>query len=323
MDTTHLDPLAFRRHARLNRLQSLVLIGALAGYLALLGWLLWGALGALWMLGAGAILVAINPQISPQLVLGLYQARPLYPQEVPDLHRAIAILAMRAGLAPPPALYYVPSALLNAFAVGQRGRAVIALTDGLLRAMTWRELVGVLAHEVSHLQANDLWVMGIADLFSRLTHLLSLFGQVLLLVNLPLALFAGYGIDWIAIGLLLLAPHLAVLTQLALSRTREYDADLNAAALTGDPRGLASALARLESRSASWLTRVLLPGRGEPEPSVLRTHPLTAERIRRLLSLEQPVEPVRTLFVEPESLIYPNHWPRPRRPGWRITGVWH
>ncbi len=123
--------------------------------------------------------------------------------------------------------------------------------------------------------------MGLANLMSRLTNMLSLFGQFLLFMNL---LPAGVQVSWWAILLLILAPQLAVLAQLGLSRTREYHADLNAALLTGDPEGLTSALMKIERRQRRFLD-LLLPGWGLPEPSWLRTHPPTEERIRRLHAL--------------------------------------
>ncbi len=127
--------------------------------------------------------------------------------------------------------------------------------------------------------------MGLADLFSRLTSLLSLLGLSLLLLYLPLALLTQVEFNGLALLLLVLAPHLSALAQLGLSRTREYDADLNAAALTGEPEALARALVKIEQLQHGWWERILLPGRKIPEPSLLRTHPPTAERVERLLQL--------------------------------------
>jgi heat shock protein HtpX len=247
----------WHRHAFLNRLQALVLIGFMAGFLALLGYLIWGPAGVLQLLFMGIVFALVHPLASPWLVLRLYRARPLRPSEAPALNAA-AELAHRAEL-PVPSLYYVPSDMVNAFAVGSRREAAVALTDGLLRALTPREIAG--AHELSHIRNNDLWVMGLADLMSRLTNVLSLFGQLLLFVNLPSMLAGGIHVSGWAILLLIFAPQLTVLAQLGLSRTREYHADLNAALLTGDPQGLASALAKMERRQHRLLDLVL-PGWG-------------------------------------------------------------
>ncbi|HHI94152.1 MAG TPA: peptidase M48 [Gammaproteobacteria bacterium] len=273
------------RHALRNRLQSLLMLLVMAGFMALLGGLLWGANGVQWLLWLTVFLVLMNPVVSPRMILRMYGATPVGPEQLPGLYQTLAILSRRAGLDQPPELYYVPSQVLNAFAVGNRRYAAIAVSDGLLRHLDRRELLGVLAHEVSHVQHNDMWVMGLADLFSRATSLLSTFGQFLLLINLPLILLSQVSISWGAILLLIFAPQFSALAQLALSRVREYDADLNAARLTGDPLGLASALAKLEQYAGGMMEQILLPGRRRREPSLLRTHPPTDERIRRLQSL--------------------------------------
>ena len=110
----------------------------------------------------------------------MYGATRLGPGQAPSLSAALLELSQRAGLSEVPDLYYLPSSMVNAFTVGRRREAAIAVTDGLLRTLDIRELTGVVAHEVSHIRNNDIWVMGVADLFSRLTSLLSLFGQFLL-----------------------------------------------------------------------------------------------------------------------------------------------
>jgi heat shock protein HtpX len=202
--------------------------------------------------------------------------------------------------------------------VGRRNEAGIAVTDGLLRGLGPRELTGVLAHELSHIANEDMWIMGLADAVSRLTSGLSLAGQILLLVNLPLLLLGQVTLPWLAVALLIAAPAVSALLQLALSRRREYDADLQAVRLTGDPRGLAAALSRLERYRSGWLGRVLLPGRGDPDPSLLRTHPATDERVRRLLELEREVEVAFPGVQQRFSLRdFP---PVSRRPRWRVGG---
>jgi len=103
--------------------------------------------------------------------------------------------------------------------------------------------------------------MNLADTLTRVTANLSFLGQIILFINLPLILMTGEGVSWLAILLLVFAPTLSALLQLALSRTREFDADLGAAELTGDPEGLASALAKLEAHQRGWLRRILLPCR--------------------------------------------------------------
>lgn len=220
---------AWRRHRLLNAVQSLLLVAAMAAILTGLGWILAGSTGIWYALAGGTALLGLNPRFSPRLILGMYGARALGPRHAPEPNAMLATLAGRASLPAAPDLYYVPSRILNAFAVGSRRDSAVAVTDALLRALTPRELAGVLAHEVSHVRHNDMWVMGLADMFSRMTRMFSSFGQLLLLLNFPLLLLSEYTISWTAILILVLAPTLSALIQLALSRTREYDADLGAA----------------------------------------------------------------------------------------------
>lgn len=316
-----LDARTWYRHALLNRLQSLLLLAVMAGFMALLGWMLWGGDGVVMLLFTTLVLVIVNPVTTPQLIMRLYGARRLSPDEAPGLYRMIDNLAQRAGLGHLPRLYHVPSRMINAFAVGRRQQSAIAVTDGLLHALDAREINAVLAHEISHVRSNDMWVMGLADMFSRMTSLLSLFGQILLFVNLPLILTGHATISWLAILILILAPTWSTLAQLGLSRTREYDADLNAARLTGDPDALASALSKIEKLQGSWMERIFLPGRRIPEPSLLRTHPPTEQRIRRLMELKR--EPGWASMPVPADALY-RPLPRvSRRPGWHISGLWH
>ncbi len=321
-----IDEDTWRRHRLANGVQSLLLLTVLATILGTLGWVLSGPAGVLMALASGALLVLFNPGMSARLTLRMYGARPLDRREAPDLVRVLEQLAARAGLPQAPALYHVPSSMLNAFAVGSREHAAIAVTDGLLRTMTPREVVGVLAHEMAHVCHNDMWVMGLADFMSRLTSTLSTVGQMLLLINLPLLMMSDYTISWTAIAILIFAPTLAALVQLALSRTREFDADLGAARLTGDPRGLASALEKMERYQGRLFEQILLPGKYLPDPSLLRTHPSTQERVRRLLELEgQPPTgaPPRldtSLGADQLARARPVVERAPRR---RLGGVWY
>jgi heat shock protein HtpX len=211
-----LDDAARRRHKLRNVAHSILLLVGIVGLLGLCGWVLFGVDGLVGMaLGAG-IALALSPKVSPQLVLRLYRAREISPRELPEVARVLAALAERAGLKRPPRLFYVPSAMVNAFAVGARTDAVIALTDGLLRA-----LAGVLAHEISHIRNRDLWLMAIADLTGRLTRVMTLFGLALLLVGVPLWLSGAESVPWLVIPLLVFAPQITTLMQLALSRARE------------------------------------------------------------------------------------------------------
>ena len=320
-----LNDSAWHQHAFINRVQSLLLLLLMGAFLALVGWLLWGQDGVIVLITFGSILLLLNPGTTPWLIMRMYGAVRLAPEQAPMLHSALRELSGRAGLSKIPELYYIPSRIVNAFALGQRDNAAIALSDGLLRVLDSREAVAVLAHELSHVRNNDIRVMGVADLFSRLTSMLSIFGLLLLVINLPLLLMGAVNVNWVAILILIFAPNLSALAQMGLSRTREYDADLNAVSLTGDPEGLAKALLKIEQGGGRLLERILLPGRHVPEPSLLRTHPPTAERVRRLMQLKLPEQsiPLKLKLRRdqlPEFLV--NSLIQ-RGPRWRITGLWH
>lgn len=317
-----LDPEAQRRHKLKNLIQSLLLLGGMGGLFALCGWLLLGFEGLVWIVGGAALGLAFSPRLSPRMILSLYRARELPPALFPEGHEVVRRLAARAGLERPPRLYYLPSRMLNAFAVGNRSDSAIAVTDGLMRALTLRELAGVLAHEMSHVRNNDLWIMNLADAISRLTMVMSYVGMILLLVSLPLALIGLATVPWLLVLLLAFSPTIAALLQLALSRAREFDADLDAAGLTRDPAGLASALRKLELAQGGGLwERILLPGRRVPDPSLLRSHPPTEERIRRLHALQAPGAPPDYAERPPEI---PGELVRIlQRPRYRLPGIWY
>jgi heat shock protein HtpX len=179
----------------------------------------------------------------------------------------------------------------------------------------------VLAHEVTHIQHNDLRVMSFAHLIGRMTGVLSTLGQVLLFLNLPLLLFGRSPVSWLGVVLLLFAPTLSNLLQLALSRTREFDADLGAAQLTGDPVGLAMALKKMERFEENVLRQVFVPGYRTGDRSLLRTHPEMGERVRRLLELTGATHPPEP-DVPVESV--PGLERGMRRPwgtGWHLGGL--
>lgn len=311
------------RHRFRNLLQSLLLLAGMAGIAAVCISALFGAAAVIWVvLGVvGAFL--LGPQIPREYLLSLYGARRLAPHELPEAHRILATLARRAELPEAPALHYIPSAVPNAFSVGAPEASAIAVSDGLLRILDLREFTGVLAHETSHIAHRDLWIMGLADVMSRVTALMSLVGQFILLLNLPLLLVGAVVVPWIVPLLLVLAPTIMSLLQLALSRAREFDADLGAARLTGDPIGLARALEKLERRQGRFWEEILLPGRRIPEPSLLRTHPPTEERVARLRQLaggtgRTDEEPPAGPMALPGSLV---RVARPARLRWH--GLWY
>ncbi len=314
--------LEWHRHTWQNRLHTALILAFMLGFLALLGYIVWGGEGLWQLLLIGGIFTLINPAASPQFVLRLYGAQPLRAYEAPLLFDTITELAQRAHLPAVPSLYILPSQVINSFTVGTRRAPVIALSDGMLRALDLREMFAVLAHEISHISNNDIRVMALADLLSRLTNALSLIGQFLLLLNLPLLMLSEVSISWLTIALLIFAPHLALIAQFGLSRTREFNADMNAAYLTGDPEGMALALMKIEQIHQSFFERLMLPGWKVPGPSWLRTHPPTEERVQRLMHLKalapaSPMHPGGTLagdFDRPSIA---------RRPRYHLNGLWY
>ena len=235
-------------------------------------------------------------------------------------------LADRAGLPRPPALYYVPSRMLNAFAVGDRNASAIGVTDGLLRTLNGRQLAGVLAHEVSHISSDDLRMMTLADTVGRLTHAIAYAGLAMLVVSGATMMVESSSArpalaSLLLVSLVLLAvPTVVTLLQLALSRAREYDADVAAATLTGDPLGLADALRTLYEHEGRLWERIMVPHRGSPDQLLLRTHPTAQERIRRLRELA----PIDSPAVTPPS---DDHPPRGFGPvsgpvRLRVPGIW-
>ena len=300
------------RHSVRNLLQS---VGWLAGMLVLLGsvgrWVM-GDLGLTLALLAGLLLFGLNGKISPAWLLRTHRARLLTPREAPGIYRMSGELARRAGLSRAPTLFLVPSLQMNAFAVSSSGGPVIGLTRGLVSRLHRNELAAVLAHEIAHIAHRDLWILGIAATTQRLTRALAWVGQmVLVFFALPMVLTGhSQGVGLLPLFVLVFAPILSGLMQLALSRTREFEADLGAVRLTGDPEALISALHTIDPPITSWWRRLLrLPP--SSSSSAWMTHPPTAERIARLRSLREPPS-------WPEEPRFEVHFPRHENLAYRL-----
>lgn len=284
MNFASINPDLRRRRKLKNTLHTWLLASGSLMLLTACAWALAGPGGVVWVALGGSVSLYVATHMSPKVVLRLYRARPIPEHVFVDGHRVMRILAQRAELPVVPQLYLVPSRMMNAFAVGNRDESAICVTDGLLRGLTLQEFAGVMAHEMSHVANGDLRVMALADVVSRMTSTMSMIGIFLVLFHLP-ALMEGDGVPWLGISLLMIAPTIGGLLQLALSRTREYDADLDAVSLTGDPLGLAGALMKLEKAEGRMWEAMTLPGARLPDPSLLRTHPKTQERVKRIMEL--------------------------------------
>lgn len=268
-----------------NYLHSLILLVAMLALLSLIGWLLMGAVGIGWFLSASIVLFIGAVRISPHLILMMRGARVLSPEDSPYLYGIIFRLSKQAGIKNIPTLYYMPGRLMNIFTTGLNKNASIALSYGIVRELNERELTGVLAHEISHIRSHDLLVMLIAAVIASLTSFMALTGSILILIYFPLFILMGENVPWTLLIVLILAPTVSALMQFALSRSRELSADVEAARLTDDPLGLASALVKIESQQRSWIERIFMYGRHIDIPLLFRTHPLVTDRINRLKAL--------------------------------------
>jgi heat shock protein HtpX len=229
---------------------------------------------------------------SDKIVLRMYHARQVDPSEAPGLYQMVERLAQKSGL-PTPRVYVIPQDSPNAFATGRNPEhAVVAVTQGILRLMSDEELEGVLAHELGHVKNRDILISSIAA---------TLAGAIMMLANMARwsAIFGGVSRDddegggvFGLLFMMFLAPLAAVLIQMAISRTREYQADATAAEMTGSPYGLAHALEKLgkatkqipmEANPSTAHMFIVNPLSGRSMMKLFSTHPPLEERIRRLL----------------------------------------
>ena len=165
------------------------------------------------------------------------------------------------------------------------------MTDGLLRTLSYREVRAVLAHEMTHLQHNDVSVMLLSSIVGRLIQWLAWSGIALILFSLPLSWLYEKPVPWLWLLLMIVAPWLSLLHQARLSRTKEFRAELGAARLTDDPQALIQALAKIDSGSSAPVH--------PSETTLLQSHPATSERIARLASISQTV-------LEPRDFLWWN-----------------
>ena len=295
-----------------NTFQTLIILAAMVSLFGLLGWIIFGIFGVFWALMIAGFILVSTPKLSPLLVLRMYDAKALYREDAVGLYDIVSELSRRVDLRHVPRLHYIPSRTMNAFSVGSKNNAAIAVSDGLIRALSERELAGVLAHEVSHISSNDLRLHALADMMTRVTSMLSFFGQILIIFYLPVVLFTDARLPLVFILILIFAPMVSVILQLALSRTREFDADLSAVRLTNDPRGLASALQKMENYDRSAWDILVNSGKKNLHPSIMRTHPHTRKRIERLMHLAQTKD--RNILESWERIVLPDRFPEVLRP---------
>ena len=252
----------------------------------------------------------------------LYRAEPMDLRHGLPFYRTADMLAARAGLAATPKLYVIPSLTVNAFAAGRPSHAAIALTEGLLRRLSLSETGAVLAHEIGHIRNDDLKVMARTDVMARVMQIMWIAAIVLLLASLPGYLASQSRMPWLAIVILFVTPALGNLLQMALSRKREFDADLDAVRLTGDPKSVTSALTKVERHQGSIVEDLVMPSRRIPVPSMLRSHPPTEARLARLDRIEVMPQNAPLAVEETPTVTMVGRGPGSLHPRYRITGLW-
>lgn len=322
---SYIDHIEQQQHKQRNQIHSVLLLGGIGLIVCLSALLMAGVTGLVWAVIFITLTTVLGRQIPPETVMRFYKAELVDERSHRQLIEIVGALAARAELPATPKLYVIPSMMLNAFATGKPEHAVVGITEGMLRRLTMREIVAVLAHEMSHIRNNDLWIMSLADVMTRFTQMLSYLALFLVILNLFSAASGEPQISWLAILLLYFAPAASSLLQLALSRAREYDADLDGVLLTGDPMGLASALARVERYTGAFWEDLIfpVPGRRIPNPSVLRTHPETKDRVERLMRLDirSKYSPIAVIDEPMVSMV--GVGPIGMRPRFRWPGIWY
>ncbi|HEY6347585.1 MAG TPA: zinc metalloprotease HtpX [Bryobacteraceae bacterium] len=286
----------------MNSVKTVLLLGLLSGVVLFAGEALGGRTGLEYGLIIAVAMNFFSYFFSERLSLMMYRARPVTPQENPEVYARVYPLVQgltqRMGL-PMPRLWLIPEAQPNAFATGRNPHhASVAFTEGILSLMTDRELEGVVAHELGHVLHRDILISSVAaTLAAAITFLARMAGWA--------AMFGGYERDreddrggGSALGgilMIILAPIAAMLIQMAISRSREYSADQASAKYTGSPDALISALGKLErgveripmddATPATAHMFILNPFSGGGLMRLFSTHPSTEERIARLQAM--------------------------------------
>jgi heat shock protein HtpX len=282
-------------HHHFNGLKTAALLGGIFGLLLAIGAVVSGG-RYLWVFALfGVVMTAYGYWNSDKIAIKAMRAYPVTPEQQPAMYRIVQELSAKAGQ-PMPRLFVSPTDAPNAFATGRNPQhAAVCCTEGILGLLDERELRGVLGHELMHVYNRDILTSSVA---AAIAGVITSVAQMLMFVNIfgggddedrpnPLALLA----------ISLLAPVAASVIQMAISRTREYDADEDGSRLTGDPLALAHALAKLDQGVAArplaptpqlQNARHLMsanPFRSEDVSRLFSTHPPTAERIARLREL--------------------------------------
>jgi len=276
-----------------NVLKTTFLLGALTGLLLLFGQVFGGRTGMIIAFGFAIVMNFGSYWFSDKIVLRLYRAKPIGESEDPELISIVRNLATRAGL-PMPRVYRIPQPTPNAFATGRNPEnAVVAVTDGIRSLLTPEELSGVIAHELAHIGHRDILISSIAA---------TLAGAIMMLGSMAKwALIFGGGRDkddniFGTLLMAFLAPIAAIIIQMAVSRSREYQADQTGAKIAGNPDSLASALEKLTMASkkipmasspATSHMFIVKPFSGKGVLNLFSTHPPVEKRVERLREMKR------------------------------------
>ena len=269
----------------MNTAKTVFLMVLLTGLFIAIGYGLGGEQGMIIAFGIALLMNFFSYWFSDKIVLKMYRAQPVDEAASPTLYRIVHRLAQRAGM-PMPKVYIIPQAQPNAFATGRNPQhAAVAATQGLLQIMDEEELEGVIAHELSHVGNRDILIGTIAATIA---------GAIMVLARMAqfAAIFGGGGRDnnrgGNPIGLIFIAIFssvAAMLIQMAISRSREFQADASAAKLSGNPRGLARALDTLRQSAQR------VPMQASPATAhMFIINPFSAKGLTKLFSTHPPVE---------------------------------
>jgi heat shock protein HtpX len=285
----------------MNRLRTLMLLAALTALFMGLGFILGGPRGAVVALLIAATMNLLTFWNADRIVLSMHGAREMAASDCPQLVGLVHALAARAGL-PNPRVFLIDSPHPNAFATGRDpAHAAVAVTTGLLAILSREEVAAVMAHELGHVRNRDTLVM---------TMTATIAGAISMLANFGFFFRGGARANPLAlIAAVFLAPFAAMLVQLAIGRTREYGADRAGAEICGDPRALASALAKLHEGAARIPSPVaarvpaaaslyIVPSGGSGD-RLFSTHPETANRIALLHAMAASATPSTAASTTP------------------------